>query len=217
VTRDWLEWHEDYAVTGSSLAQRLLVVRDHLERALSEAPAGPDGHRRLISMCAGDGRDVLPVLARHDRGRAVRALLAELDPELSRRARTTAADLDLPDVEVRTVDAGRSDSYADAAPAHVLLACGVFGNISVEDVRRTIAALPSLLVPAGIVIWTRGRGDDDSPDPSVDVAACFTGNGFRELAFTRSADARFRVGMHRLDTTATPAPHLPDRLFTFVP
>jgi hypothetical protein len=215
MTHDWLRWHEDYDVAGSSLARRLLVVREHLERALNEAPADPDGHRRLISMCAGDGRDVLPVLARHDQGRTVRALLAELDPELSHRARTAAADLDLPGVDVRTANAGRSDTYADAAPAHVLLACGVFGNITAEDVRRTIAALPSLLVPGGIVIWTRGHGGD-GPDPSVEVAACFTANGFRELAFTRPADARFRVGMHRLDTVPPPN-RPPDRLFTFVP
>ena len=180
--------------------------------ALTEAPAGPDGQRRLISMCAGDGRDVLPVLARHPRGRAVRAVLAELDPELARRARETAAELQLPDVDVRTGDAGRADTYRGTAPAHVLLACGVFGNITGADVRRTVAALPSLLVPGGIVIWTRGRGDG-GPDASARVADCFAEHGFHELAFTSPSDARFRVGMHRLDGTGSQP--VPDRLFTF--
>ncbi|GIE29551.1 hypothetical protein Ait01nite_025960 [Actinoplanes italicus] len=215
MTRDWLRWHADYDTAGSSLSRRLRVVQDYLERALTEAPADPDGHRRLISLCAGDGRDMLPVLARHDQGRTVRAVLAELDPELTGRARTAAAELDLPGVDVRTGDAGRTETYLDAAPAHVLLACGVFGNITTEDVRRTIAALSSLMVSGGIVIWTRGRGDDNGPDPSAGVAACFTEHGFHELAFTRPPDARFRAGMHRLARTGSGDP--PDRLFTFVP
>jgi hypothetical protein len=214
MARDWLRWHEDYETAGSSLARRLLVVQDHLERALTEAPAAPDGNRRLISMCAGDGRDVLPVLDRHPAGRKVNALLAELDPELGRRARTTAAELGLPGIEVRTGDAGLTAAYRDAVPAHVLLACGVFGNISDEDVRRTVAALPSLLVPGAIVIWTRGRGDHDT-DPSTEVAACFTDHGFEELAFTRPPDARFRVGMHRLGTAPSVTQPPPARLFTF--
>jgi hypothetical protein len=215
MIRDWLRWHEDYDSAGSSLARRLAVVQGHLERALTEAPAEPDGRRQLISMCAGDGRDVLPVLARHPAGRTVRALLAELDPELSRRARTAAAELGLPGVEVLTGDAGLTAAYRDATPAHVLLACGVFGNISVDDLRRTIAALPSLLVPGAMVIWTRGRGGH-ATDPSVEVAAHFADHGFEEIAFTRPPDARFRVGMHRLGTAA-PTARQPtaDRLFTF--
>ena len=221
VSRDWLRWHQDYNLAGSSLARRLVVVRGCLERALSEAPAEPDGRRRLISMCAGDGRDVLPVLAEHDRGRLVRAVLAELDPELCRRARVVATELGLDEVDVRTGDAGLAATYLDAAPAHVVMACGVFGNISAEHVRRTIAALPALLVDGGVVIWTRGRGDDDGVDSSTGVRACLEEHGFQEMAFTRPADARFRVGMHRL--VAAPEPARPaarrlsqEQLFTFV-
>ncbi|MGK5684784.1 hypothetical protein [Actinoplanes sp. URMC 104] len=51
MTRDWVQWHEEYDVPGSSLARRLEVVRGHLRHLL----AGP---RRVIGMCAGDGRDV---------------------------------------------------------------------------------------------------------------------------------------------------------------
>jgi hypothetical protein len=76
MTKDWLRWHGDYEVAGSSLVRRLEVVQAYVERALTEAPAESDGSRRLISMCAGDGRDVLPVLARHGEGRSVRAVLA---------------------------------------------------------------------------------------------------------------------------------------------
>jgi hypothetical protein len=193
----------------------LVVVQGYLERALTEAPAENDGRRRLISMCAGDGRDVLPVLARHARGRMVHAVLAELDPELGRRARAAASELGLPGVDVRTGDAGLADTYLDVAPAHVVMACGVFGNISGEHVRRTVAALPALLVAGGIVVWTRGRGDGNS-DPSADVGACFEEHGFQEMAFTRPTDARFRVGMHRLVAAPAPARQLSQaRLFVF--
>ncbi|MEU4239149.1 class I SAM-dependent methyltransferase [Actinoplanes sp. NPDC026619] len=200
MTRDWLRWHQDYDAAGSSLARRLVVVQEYLERALSEG----GGDRRLISLCAGDGRDALPILARHDR---VRATLVELDPELAGRARATAADLGLTEVDVRAGDAGSLDTYRDAAPAHVVMACGVFGNIGDEDVRRTVAALPFLLVAGGIVIWTRGRGDS-GPDPSAGIRALFAEHGFQELAFAAPADAGFRVGMHRIAGD-------PARLFTF--
>ncbi|MEV4282999.1 class I SAM-dependent methyltransferase [Actinoplanes xinjiangensis] len=215
MTRDWLRWHEDYDTPGSSLARRLAVVRRYLGRALTEAPAGPDGHRSLISLCAGDGRDVLPVLARHDAGRQVRAVLAELDPELAGRARSAAGRLGLAEVDVRTGDAGLADVYLDAAPAHVVMVCGVFGNISREDVSRTIAALPALSAAGGFVIWTRGRGTEDT-DPSSAIRAELGEHGFAEIAFEEPADARFRVGMHRLIAAPVPARRLSGgRLFAF--
>jgi hypothetical protein len=215
MTRDWLGWHDDYNDPESSLSRRLTVVQEYLERGLSEAPAEPDGHRRLISLCAGDGRDTLPVLARHVQGPRVHAVLTELDPELTDRARATATRLGLARVDVRTGDAGSADTVLDAAPAHIVMACGVFGNVSDQDVRRTIAALPALLVAEGIVIWTRGSGGKD-PDPSEDVRDHFEDHGFHEMAFTRPDDARFRVGMHQLTTAPAPAEQLVHtQLFSF--
>ncbi|MFB9848794.1 SAM-dependent methyltransferase, partial [Micromonospora andamanensis] len=90
MTKDWLRWHQDYDSPNSSLARRLRVVQHDLRRALTESPHDEHGARRLISICAGDGRDVLPVLAEHDGGRTVEALLIERDPALSQRARTAA-------------------------------------------------------------------------------------------------------------------------------
>jgi hypothetical protein len=158
---------------------------------------------------------VLPVLARHDAGRQVRAVLAELDPELAGRARSAAGRLGLAGVDVRTGDAGLADVYLDAAPAHVVMVCGVFGNISREDVSRTIAALPALSAAGGFVIWTRGRGTEDT-DPSMAIRAGLREHGFAEIAFEEPADARFRVGMHRLIAAPVPARRLSgERLFAF--
>jgi hypothetical protein len=217
VTRDWLQWHEQYDSPGSGLARRLEVVQRELRRALTDAPTDENGTHRLISMCAGAGRDVLPVLAGHPAGAAVRALLVELDPTLSDQARETAGRLGLAAVSVRTADAGTLDPYRGFGPAHVLLACGVFGNVTVDDAERTIAAIPVLLADDGIVIWTRGQFDD-GPDPSLHLRGCFAGTGFTEVSFTRPADARFRVGVHRLSRRPVPAVTLGagDRMFTFV-
>ena len=209
MARDWVGWHEGYDVAESSLARRLAVVRRHLSEALaSTAPP-----RRLTSICAGDGRDVLPVLASHDVGREVRAVLVELSPELSARARSTAATLDLPAVEVLTADAGATATYTSIEPADILLACGVFGNVSHQDMCRTVAALLALTNPGATVIWTRGRRDD--ADPSQEVRSRFRAEGFTELAFCAPDDAPFRVGVSRRPETGSCSLPAAPRLFAF--
>jgi hypothetical protein len=215
MTKDWVQWHRGYDQPSSSLARRLEIVQHCLHRALTDVSSGKPRELQLISICAGDGRDVLPVLAAHDSASRARVVLVELDPHLAGRAQTTAAELGLTAVEVRTADAGITDPYTEIAPAHVALACGVFGNITNDHVKQTIATLPSLLTDDGIVIWTCGR-QDDSTDPSVDIREWFTGHSFTELSFTAPVDARFRVGMHRLDNPA-PGPLQPGtRMFTFL-
>ncbi|MDY7090655.1 MAG: class I SAM-dependent methyltransferase [Actinomycetota bacterium] len=193
TTRDWVRWHDEYDIPGSSLARRLEVVQGFL-RPLLDRP------RRVISMCAGDGRDVLPLLPSGSR-----AVLVEWDPALAERARQSAPS----GVTVVTGDAGITDPYGPVAPAEVLLACGVFGNIPYADTCRTIGALPTLLAPGGTVVWTRGGS------AAAEVRDAFARSGFDELAFSEPADARFRVGLHRL--RRPPEPFAPGvRLFTFV-
>lgn len=213
MARDWVRWHEDYATPGSSLARRLDVVREQVRRVFADGPAP----RRLLSICAGDGRDVLPILAERAGGRSVRAVLIELSPQLSGQARETAAELDLPDVEVRTADAGAIATYADVEPVDLLLACGVFGNVPAADMRRTVAALPALMRPGATVIWTRGRGGGGE-DPSLEVRERFRAEGFAEVAFVAPEDARFRVGVARWPGPRPGPAEWPagPRLFSFV-
>jgi hypothetical protein len=81
---DWHGWHDDYDRPGSSLARRLDAVQARVSVALDSAPPGP---LRAISLCAGQGRDLLEVLAGQPRRDDVRALLVELDQrERGRRA-----------------------------------------------------------------------------------------------------------------------------------
>jgi hypothetical protein len=81
------------------------------------------------------------------------------------------------------------------------MVCSVFGNISVADMRQTIATLPTLLQLGGLVIWTRSARTDH--DPSSLIRSCFLNNGFSEISFTSAADDAFRIGVHRLDKRTT--------------
>lgn len=200
MVRDWIAWHDEYEDPRSSLARRVEVVRSCLRDAfqLSAATTRP---RRVISMCAGEGRDIIPVLARMPDDR-VEALLVEQDRDLADRARSAAAAVAVR-VTVAESDAGVTTPYEEFVPADVALVCGVLGNISLEDAQRTVGTLPSLLAPGGTVIWTRGRGADGS-EPVEDVRRFFAAAGFRELALHVPPDARFRVGMHQLTTGPRP-------------
>jgi hypothetical protein len=214
MAEDWQAWHRQYDDPTSSLSRRLQVVRDQLTTLLTEHPQ----IRRLVSLCAGDGRDVLPVLATV--APSVEAVLVELDPHLAAAAEETATALELPAVVVRTEDAGSTESLRGAVPADVVMACGVFGNITGDQVRRTVDTLPMLLREQGYVVWTRGSGAPEDPtpaagDPSESVRQAFAAAGFDEVAFVRPADASFRVGVHRL--ARPPKGFVPDvQMFSFL-
>ena len=92
----------------------------------------------LVSLCAGQGHDVIGVLPDHPRRGDVRAVLVESDARNVVLARRAAAGQGLPGVEVRQADAGLVAGFADVLPADVLLLCGIFGNVSDHDIRRTV-------------------------------------------------------------------------------
>ena len=77
--RDYLKWHERYDDPESDLAWRLSVVRGFLRDALDRHP----GPVRVLSVCAGDGRDILGVLSERDDADRVeaRVLVRRVDAE----------------------------------------------------------------------------------------------------------------------------------------
>jgi SAM-dependent methyltransferase len=202
----WESWHAAYTDPSSSLSRRLAVVQDHVDHWLDGTGPRPV---RVVSLCAGDGRDLLEVLASRDDADRVTATLVELDRGLAGRARQGARRW--PSIEVRTADAGDASVYADLPPADLALVCGVFGNVSDEDLARTVAALPALLAPEGRVIWTRTRR---APDLTPTVRKWFANHGFREVDFAPIPDSLATVGV--ADLVAEPSAALPvGRLFTF--
>jgi hypothetical protein len=197
------------------MVREVLDGIDGIDEPGSASSPNP-GTFRIVSMCAGQGRDVIDVVATHPKREAVSALLVELHPDLVAFARQRAAAAGV-DRHVRIVegDAALSRWYADYVPADLVLVCGVFGNISAADRSRTIQALPGWCKPGAHVIWTRHRRP---PDATPAVRAEFAAAGFTELAFVAPEDTVMTVGHHRLDA---PAPHAapfnPDEtLFDFV-
>jgi hypothetical protein len=180
---DWAAWHTPYDDPDSSLSQRLRAVRAEVASGLDRAGEGPV---RLLSLCAGRGLDVLPLLPVHARGPDVRGRLVELDARNVEVARSLAPD----GIEVVQADAGSTDAYVDAAPADLLLLCGIFGNISNDDVERTARAVPQLCAPGATVVWTRSR---HAPDLTPAVRKWFADAGVVETAFVTEGPGGWAV------------------------
>jgi hypothetical protein len=190
----WVDWHRGYDIEGSSLQRRLAVVRRCIRESLDQCAPGPI---RVVSMCAGQGHDLIGALADHPRAADVRARLVELHPDNCAEARASAPA----GVEVVCADAATTTAYAGAVPAEVVLANGVFGNISDADIVRTIEILPSLCAPGATVIWTRHRRE---PDLTGAIREWFLAAGFAEVAFEGPVGFIFGVGVNRLAVPPTP-------------
>jgi hypothetical protein len=207
---DWDSWHQDYGDPSSLLSERLRLVQRRISDWLDASTPAPV---TVVSSCAGDGRDLLGVLEGRNDGGRVTATLIEADLRNAARATEHIEHLGLGStIEVRRTDAGISDAYLGAVPADLVLLCGIFGNITDDDVHRTIAATPELSKRNAVVIWTRHRRD---PDLTPRVRAWFREYGFEEEHFDAPDHAMYSVGVHRF--VGDPRPLSPaDHLFTFV-
>jgi hypothetical protein len=209
MTDRWVAWHQAYDEPGSFLHRRLALVQHEIRSVLDERSGQAT---RIVSMCAGQGRDLLEVLSGRVDLASVRARLVELDGVNAETARSTAAAHGLHGVEIVERDAGEVGAYAGAVPADLVLVCGVFGNITDDDIRRTIALLPQLCAAGARVIWTRHRRP---PDLTPSIRHWFEDADFEPTAFHAPDDSFFTVGVHRF--AGTPAPlEAGARLFTFV-
>ena len=206
---DWAAWHAGYDNPDSMLAGRLAAVQAVIRAALDQAPPGP---LTAISMCAGQGRDLIGALATHPRRDDVRARLVELDPRNTAVAEESARQAGLTGISVVLGDAGLMRHYRDVAPADLVLACGVFGNLTDADVLRTVEACAQLCREGGTVVWTRHRRP---PDLVPVIADWFSARGFEQV-FVSDPAAGFGVGAHRLCHPPR-ALQSADRIFTLVP
>lgn len=218
-TRDYQDWHRRYDDPGSGLTWRLERVRHHVGDALDRCP----GEVHVLSVCSGDGRDLLGVLAgRPDAGR-VSAVLMELHPGLAQQARDAAATAGLARVEVRTVDASDAAGYVGAVPADVVLLVGIFGNVADDDVWRLIDLAPQLCRAGATLIWSRGRRfRRDLPgvtagDLNDEVRARFAEAGFTEMSYeTHDSDGLPALGVVRYDGPPVELRSEQAPLFTFL-
>ncbi|MEU7803303.1 class I SAM-dependent methyltransferase family protein [Micromonospora arborensis] len=189
----WQAWHEPYADENSPLSRRLRLVQQHIASWLDQRS---DERLTVVSACAGQGRDLIGVLASRSDAQRVHATLLEYDAGNVAAAQAAAEQAGLSNLLIRQADAGQLSSYAGAVPADLVLMVGVFGNISDVDVERTIAALPQLCAEGATVIWTRGRRKSDLTPA---VRQWLRDAGFVEQAFHAPRDVRFSVGVHRFE------------------
>lgn len=207
--KDWWSWHEPYRDPASPLSRRLRLVQGHIDAWLDDRP-GAD--LTAVSACAGQGHDLLGVLATRRDARRVRATLIENEQRNVDQACAARDRAGLTDVVVHKADAGDLAAYLGSVPADLVLMVGVFGNIRDSDVRRTVEALPQLCAPRATVIWTRARR---APDLVPAVRSWFQEAGFVEQAFHAPDDVLFSVGVHRF--VGDPQPLNGDgRLFDFI-
>jgi hypothetical protein len=211
---DWIDWHRAYDDPASDLSRRRrsvqAAVRDWIYRS-------SDGPLRIVSACAGDGRDLLEVLAEQPDPERFSARLLETDGALAGKAEELARRYGLAGVDVLRADAGVTESYAGAVPADLVMLCGVFGNLTDDDARWTIETTRHLCAPGAFVVWTRGcfRGGGDGVEPTDALREWFSEAGFEQVSLDKPADSRYRVGVHRL--VAPPEPLVLGRqLFTFI-
>jgi SAM-dependent methyltransferase len=209
---DWRVWHQDYDNPDSPVSHRLVEVRSRLTAEL----AARAGQVRLLSLCSGDARDTIPVVAASDR--VVRATLVELEPALAARAAAAASEAGL-EVDLRVGDAGDPATYADVLPVDVLLLVGVLGNVSDADARRTVRAAASMVAPGGVVIWSRSNrfrseATHEFADPADWVRSLFEDAGFETAGYVVPEAEAWRLGVSRLRSPSTEP--LPGHLFAFI-
>jgi hypothetical protein len=209
--RDYLKWHDAYDDPNSDLSWRLRQAQTYISQALDHLP----GPLTVLSLCAGDGRDVLHVLADRDDTSRVHTTLIELHPVLAQRAREFAAAAGLTGVTVRNQDAGNTAAYVGSVPADLVIMMGIFGNIRNDDVHRTVETAPQLCRPGATLLWSRSTNGNDR---NASVRAWLSKAGFTELdylEFDQDEGERAALGSARYD--GPPQPLVPGRqLFTFL-
>ena len=207
MTRDWGEWYGKYDDPTTGHPQRLAVVVEQIGAALDRAAPGPV---QVLSLCAGDGRDLSTAASGHPRAADLTGCLVELDPELAAAARANVEPLGS-HLEVRTADAGDPAVWADVLAVDLLLLCGIFGNVPDEDVERTARATAAICGRGATVIWTRHRRP---PDLTPSIREWFAAAGCTSLGFWSGGPGGFGVGAERFDA-ATRSLDRSRPLFTF--
>ncbi len=210
MPKDWFEWHDLYN-TEPKLQQRLQIVREYISYSLN---ASPLGKIRVVSVCAGDGRDLLGTLANHLRAKDVYARLVELNPNLVERGQATIASLGLAkQIEYINGDATISSNYVGAVPADIVIVCGVFGNLANEvELNRLLGNLSFLSKQGAFVIWTRGHSN--GIPYSKTVRKFLRESRFEEVNFQLTATGDMGVGIHRYIGENVAAPK-EEHLFVF--
>lgn len=208
IVKDWVAWHRDYEDPTSALSQRRREVTRLVGECLDRFEGGPV---RVLSLCAGDAVDLADALHGRSSAALVSGAVVELDAALAARAVENLRATDA-SVDVLIADAGCTSCFADRLAVDLLLLVGVFGNVSDDDVERTIRAVPAMCAPGASVVWTRHRRE---PDLTPQIRQWFDEADCDDVAFASPGVGQFAIGVERLARPSV-VPALPDQLFHFV-
>jgi hypothetical protein len=183
-------------------------VQAQVAAIVEQCPPGPV---TVVSICGGQGRELIGALEKHPRRADVRGRIVELDAENAAFARAWAQKAQL-DLEVVTGDASIADSYAGLPAADLVVISGVFGHLSDADRVRTINFVRQICRTGGCAVWTFFRMGEDQ---SETLRGHFREQMFDEESFeTLSGKFAFTVARSRYAGAPTQfEPHA--KIFTF--
>jgi SAM-dependent methyltransferase len=207
---DWHEWQKGYDDAGAERAGRPRAVRALVAAVVDEAAAGLV---TIVSICGGEGREVIGALEDHPRRGDVRGRLIELDANNAAVARRWANDAGLTGLEVVHGDASRADAYDGLPPADLVVISGLFGHLDDDDQQSTIEFLRQLCRPGGSVVWSFTAR---KPLRVPKLRRFFAERGFEELSFVTlpGDDLALTVAVSRYRGTRQEFPARPT-CFTF--
>lgn len=188
---DWNQWHTGYE-TSASLQARLKAVSEQITIAINDCPPGPI---KIISLCAGDGRDILLALQNHPRRKDVSASLVDNHLESIERGRELALKTGLTkQIHFLHADAGLGETYADIGHANVVLLSGFLGHLRHGDALNLISKLPMVVKTNGSVIWNRHVVLHDGAEQVARIRGAFRSHHFDEEHFAATAEDGFAMG-----------------------
>jgi hypothetical protein len=172
---EWSDWHDAYQDTSSELVGRMMGVRRHVAAIVAEAPAGPV---TVLSICGGQGRELIGALEDHPRRGDVRGRLVELDSDNTAFASRWAVKAGVSGLEIITGDASLGASYEGLAPVDLVVISGVFGHLSTSDRLRLIDFTRQLCHTGTGMVWTSHRSNHG---PAEWLRRAFVDRQFEEL------------------------------------
>ena len=207
---EWSDWHDAYRDTSSELVRRMMAVRRHVAAIVAEAPTGPV---TVLSICAGQGRELIGALEDHPRKGDVRGRLVELDADNTAFATRWAAEVGLTDLEIVTGDASLGASYEGLAPVDLVVISGVFGHLSTSDRLSLIDFTRQLCHTGTGMVWTSHRSNDG---PAEWLRRAFLERRFEELEHGLLPGDDFHFTVTRSLYTGAQQPFDPhEKIFTF--
>ena len=195
----WNDWHSIYDDKESAPYKRSIITQELVNNYLNI-------HKKniiILSICSGQARDILPAIAgREDKDRITTYLL-DIDKDCLEYAQEYARIHDIPNVHTINKDASLKESYDDIPKADLIVICGLFGHLSLEDITTTVSFLAYISDNDAHVIW------------SINQNFAQARNIFTSLNHTLidlKSNDRFLVATHCINKNLI---SIPDKLFNF--